>query len=440
MHAVNIMSKTAQKKYILYAGPVSKWMDLVIRQIKEKDLPWRILEITDNSLKDKTLGKESEMYTQVFADFNDAENLKIALEPYISEIIGAVNRSERNIPYFQKIIPHLPKELLVPTVDALIKSTEKTAMRKAFWKYDKTITPKFEIITEITDEEIARINKRLEFPVIVKPSGLAQAVLVQAAHYPAELKEILLKMQKYIQASYRKMKGRGTPTVLIEELIEGDQYSVEAFVNDIGNVDFCPFIKYTTSAQKGFDDFFSYEQSAPATISPESAQKAKIVCIKGIHALGLRNSIAHIELIRKEGSWKIVEIGPRMGGFRSMMYEKSFGIKLDLQDIKNHLGKPVKLPRVKKGYTSVIKFFAKEEGTITKITGIKKAESLPSFVKTVQNLKKGDTARFAKNGGTYAFYITLFHSDKAQFIEDKRKLEKMIHIETKKQRKNNSNN
>lgn len=429
------MSKISQKKYVLYVGPVSKWMDTIIRQIEEKKLPWTILEVTDQNLKNKTTGKESENYKQVFLDFSNETSIQESLGPYKQEIIAAVNKSERNIPYFQKIIPHLPKELLVPTVDALTKSTEKTAMRKAFWKYDKSITPKFEIITEITDEEITRINKRLEFPVIVKPSGLAQAVLVQAAHYPAELKEILLKMQKYMQASYKKMKGRGLPTILIEEIIEGDQYSVEAFVNDIGNVEFCPFIKYTTSGQKGFDDFFSYEQATPATISPESAQDAKTVCVKGLNALGLRNSIAHIELIRKEGEWKIVEIGPRMGGFRSMMYEKSFGIKLDIQDIKNHLGRPVKLPRIKKGYTSVIKFFAKEEGVITKIIGIKKAESLPSFVKTVQSLKKGDVARFAKNGGTYAFYVTLFNSDKAQFTEDKRRLEKMVHIETEKVRK-----
>lgn len=433
--AVNLMSKATQKKYILYVGPVSKWMLTIMRQIQEKKLPWTILEITDISFKGKTLGKESDNYKLVFADFNNEKELKEALLPYRNEIIAAVNKSERNIPYFQKIIPHLPKELLVPTVDALIKSTEKTAMRKAFWKYDKSITPKFEIITEITDEEITRINKRLEFPVIVKPSGLAQAVLVQAAHYPAELKEILLKMQKYMEASYKKMKGRGVPTILIEEIIEGDQYSVEAFVNDIGNVEFCPFIKYTTSGQKGFDDFFSYEQTTPATISKESAQKAKAVCVKGLHALGLRNSIAHIELIRKEGEWKIVEIGPRTGGFRAMMYEKSFGIKLELQDIKNHLGRPVKLPRVKKGYTSVIKFFAKEEGVITKITGIKKAESLPSFARTVQSLKKGDIAQFAKNGGTYVFHITLFNENKAQFIEDKRRLEKMINIETEKVRK-----
>lgn len=425
------MTDPKKTKYILYIGSIKAWRSIVEEHIKEKNLPWKIIVLLPNDIKIAP-SPETSSYKEIVVNFNSEEFIKNTLEKIGKNLIAVVNRNERMIPYYQRITPYLPKNLLVPSASALMRSTEKTAMRKAFWKYDKTITPKFEILTEISDEEIVRINKRLEFPVIVKPSGLAQAVLVQAAHYPAELKEILLKMEKYMKKSYAEMKGRGVPSILIEEIIDGDQYSVEAFVDDIGNVVFCPFIKYTTSGQKGFDDFFSYEQTTPATISKESAQLAKEVSIKGLNALGLRNSIAHIELIRKEGDWKIVEIGPRMGGFRSMMYRKSFGINLDIQDINIHLSKKINIPRNKKGYTSVIKFFAKEEGNITKITGIKKAASLPSFVETVQLLKKGDRARFAKNGGTYVFRVTLFNEKKSQFIEDKRKLEKMVNIETKK--------
>ncbi|MFT6361393.1 MAG: biotin carboxylase [Candidatus Paceibacteria bacterium] len=425
------MSKITQKKYILYVGSVKSWREDLESHIQKKGLLWQIVSLTQKS-PEIEIKEETEYFKNIQINFDNPEEIKEVLETLGKQLIAVVNRGERNIPLFQKLIPHLREDLLVPTVDALTKATEKIAMRKAFWKYDKTITPKFEIITEISDEEITRINKRLEFPVIVKPSGLAQAVLVQAAHYPAELKEILLRMEKYMKKSYKDMKGRGMPSILIEEIIDGNQYSVEAFVDDIGNVSFCPFIKYITSAQKGFDDFFSYEQTTPATISKESAQAAKAVSIKGLNALGLRNSIAHIELIRKEGAWKIVEIGARMGGFRSMMYRKSFGINLDIQDIKIHLGRPVTLPRKKKGYTSVIKFFARDEGIITKIVGIKKAKTLPSFFETVQNLKKGDKARFAKNGGTHVFRVTLFNENKAQFIEDKRRLEKMVNIETKK--------
>ncbi len=428
------MSKNTKKKYILYVGSVNAWRENLEEHIQRKNLPWQIISFIERK-KNMVLDPETKYFKQIAIDFNNKKDIEKSITDLGPNLIAAVNRGERNIPLFQKIIPYLPKNILVPSIDALTKATEKTAMRKAFWKYDKSITPKFEIVTEISDKEIIRINKRLDFPVIVKPSGLAQAILVQAAHYPAELKEILLRIQKQMRKSYKDMEGRGNPTILIEEIIDGDQYSVEAFVDDIGNVSFCPFIKYTTSAQKGFDDFFSYEQTIPATISKESAQRAKAVSIKGLNALGLRNSIAHIELIRKEGEWKIIEIGARMGGFRSMMYKKSFGINLDIQDIKIHLGRPIKIPRKKKGYTTVIKFFAKKEGVITKITGIKKAESLPSFVKTVQNLKKGDVARFAKNGGKYVFHTTLFNENKAQFIEDKRKLEKMVHIETTKVRK-----
>jgi len=425
------MSVTEKKKYILYVGGVNKWREELENHIQQKKLSWKIISLVPKE-KNQQLPEETDFFKSIAVNFNDSDDISLVLHNLEKNLIAVVNRGEQNIPLFQKLVPHLSKDLLVPSVAALTGATEKIAMRKAFWKYDKSITPKFEVLTEISDEEITRATKRLEFPVIVKPSGLAQAVLVQAAYYPEELKEILLKMKRYLKKSYKEMKGRGEPQILIEEIIDGDLYSVEAFVNDIGNVSFCPFVKYKTSGQKGFDDFFSYEQTTPATISKESAQQARSISIKGINALGLRNSIAHIELIRKEGEWKIVEIGARMGGFRAMMYKKSFGINLTVQDINNHLGKPLSLPRKKKGYTSVTKFFAKEEGVITKIIGIKKAQLLPSFLKITQRLKKGDQAKFAKHGGTYVFHVALFNENRSQFIEDRRKLEKMIHIETKK--------
>jgi len=430
------MDSNKQKKYILYIGGISAWREILEAHIIKKKLPWKIVTLLPQKAEQKDL-IETPLYKEIMVDFSNEEALKKTIKSIEKNLVAVVNRGERYIPYFQKIIPFLPKQLLVPSVDALIKSTEKTEMRKAFWKYDKTITPKFEIISEITPENINKIIKRLEFPVIVKPSGLAQAVLVQAAHYPEELRKILLSVSKKMDGVYKQMKGRGKPTILVEEIIEGDQYSIEAFVDDIGNVSFCPFIKYTTSAQKGFDDFFSYEQTTPATISKESAQKAKVVAKKALNALGLRNSSAHIEIIRNDGEWKIIEIGPRLGGFRSMMYKLSFGINLDIQDVNNHLGKKLLLPRNKKGYTSVIKFFAKKEGLISKIIGIKKLEQLPSFIGTVQLLKKGDLARFAKNGGTYVFRVTLFNTNKSQFTEDKRKLEQMVSIETTSIRKKN---
>lgn len=428
------LKKNKKVKYIVYVGSIEPWRKELEAYVISKNLSWKFISLVSSSLKTSLL-PETDLFKQVAVNFSNEAELKEFVEALGDSLLTVVNRGERNIPHFQKLIPHLPERILVPSVEALIKSTEKPKMRKAFWKYDKSMTPKFEILTEVHDEAIQKIIKRLEFPVIVKPSGLAQAVLVQAAHYPEELAHVLKSISRKMKKSYHDMKGRGAPEIIVEEIINGAQYSVDALVNSKGQVFFCPFIKYITSGEKGFDDFFSYEQSTPATISKESLHKAKEVATKGIHALGLRNSVAHIELIRRDGSWYIVEIGPRIGGFRSMMYMKSFGINLDIQDIRNHLGLTPKLPRVKKGYTSVIKFFPKKEGVITKITGIKKAKELPSFFDIQKKAKTGDKALFAKNGGTCLFYITLFHEDKSQFIADKRKLEKMICIETKSLRK-----
>lgn len=417
-----------KNKYILFVGSLPKSVREDIQDyISEKKKTWNILVLHDGP---------TEHPDDIAFDYANEKAIKEFFDHYGKHIICVTTRGEKNIPLFQTIIPFLPEHLNHPSVDSLEKATQKTKMRQAFWKYDKSITPRFHVIKEYTKTTVDEISNKLEFPVIIKPSGLALGMLVQSAHYPEELKKVLDSTFKKINANYKRIKGRGEPAILVEEIIEGDQYSVDALIDNSGTVSFCPFVKYVKSSEKGFDDFFSYEQKVPATISKESLEQAKEVATKGIHALGLTNSSAHIEMIRSDNHWYIVEIGPRVGGFRSVMYKKSFNIDLDIQDLNVRMGKPVNVHKKKQGYTSFIKFYPKKEGVITKITGIKKAQSLESFLEVKQNLKKGDRARFAKNGGDCVFRVTLFHKNKAQWIADKRKLEKIVSIETIHSQKN----
>lgn len=414
-------------KKIVYIGGVNESsLERMREYISEKNKKWEIVLLQEP----ESIAKKETVYL----DFSDERSLKKWVDENGKDILCVSARGEKNIPLFQKIIPFLPENVLVPSVDALQKSTEKTLMRKAFKKSDPSITPKFKIIKNLDEDfDVKSIMKNLQFPVIVKPSGLAASLLIQSAHYPEELEEILKKMKKKISSIYKEQKGRGTPAVLVEELLEGTIYSVDAYVNNFGEISFTPFVKYKTSAQKGFDDFFLYERLAPAKLSKEKIARAQIVATKGVHALGLKNTTTHIELVITEsGEWKIIEIGPRIGGNRETLYEKCYGINHTLNDLltRMHNKKPVIKEKIL-GYLSTIYFYPKKEGFIKEIKGVKKAKKLISYLESTQHLKKGGKSLYAKNGGSSVLKVTLFNTDKEQFIEDKRKLEKMIHIETK---------
>ena len=417
-------------KYIVYVGNITKKsLENIKEYITTKNKKWEIIILQEHGT--------AEINETLYLDFNNSEEIQLWVKKYAKNILCITARSEKNIPLFQKIIPHLPDNILTPTVASLKKSTEKTEMRRAFRKHKPSISPKFKIIDDLnTIPSSKEIMKKMDFPVIVKPSGLASSMLVQAAHYPDELNQILINIKKKIFNVYKKEKGRGNPTILIEEIIDGDIYSIDAYTNNSGETYFTPFVKYRTSAQKGFDDFFLYERRSPTRLSKKTSSEGKNIAKEGIKALGLRNTTTHIELVLGDDGWKIIEIGPRIGGNREMIYEKCYGINHNINDLFIRI--PKKKPIIKEkvlGYTSTIQFFPQKEGFITKIVGVKKVEKLKSYFETKQKLKKGDKSVHAKNGGSFVVQITLFNTNKAQFIEDKRKLEQMVHIETSSARK-----
>ena len=79
-----------------------------------------------------------------------------------------------------------------------------------------------------------------------------------------------------------------------------------------------------------------------------------------------------------------------------------------------------------------MKFFAKQEGNLTKLRGVKKAQVLSSFKKIYINKKVGDRCTFAKNGGSSIFNIILFNTSRSALLADIRRLENMIEIQTQK--------
>lgn len=421
-----------KKKYVVLVGATRKTIqEEILTYIAEKSKPWELMVLrgVNKNKADIAVGEHD-----CFVDFDNESSMKDWVAQYQDQILCMTARSEKNITYFKKIIPHLPPEIKVPTVDALEKSTEKTKMRKAFKKYDPNLIPRFKVIKDIDNIDIDDIVKSLEFPVIIKPSGLDSSLLIQSAHYREELEEVFASIKKKIGKLYVDKSRKTTPEILVEEIIEGNMYSVDAYVDDADNVYFTPFVKYYTNPQKGFDEFFLYERAFPKKMNPEKLARGHHVAHEGIRALGLKNTTTHIEMMYTGTEWKIIEIGPRIGGNRVKLYGACFGINHTINDLLIHMGKKPVIKTKPIGYMSVLYFFSQKEGYITEVQGIKRLQKLDSFYDVDIKLKKGQKALHAKNGGSYVFSATLFNTERSALLKDKRTLEKIVHIETKKQK------
>jgi biotin carboxylase len=366
----------------------------------------------------------------VECDFSKPAKIAEALLPYQDELLAITCRSEQYMRRFVEVLPHVPY-LRTPTTESLNWASDKYEMRKRFRLYDKKITPKFTLVKQNSKDERARVTKKIGFPMIIKPTNLAASRFVSICYHEEELDSTLRRTFRDIKKAYDKEHHLIDPKIIAEEYMDGDMYSVDSYVDSRGKVYHCPLVKVTTGKKIGHDDFYNYLQMTPTGLKPETVLKAQAAAEGGIHALGLRSTTAHTELLKSDGDWKIIEIGSRVGGFRHILHNLSCDINHTLNDVLIRIPKKPILPKKCKGYACAMKWFAPKEGPITAMTGVKRIEQLESFYKIDVNKKVGDKAVFARNGGRSVFNLFLYNDDRSKLLADIRRVEKMVDIKVK---------
>lgn len=368
-------------------------------------------------------------YALPLADTSE-EQIQKTLTPHINDIAAAVSATEKHIPFLQKVIPFLP-DIPLPSVESLTWSTNKTEMRKKIAEFDDTLGPLYEVVENASDTTIRHLSQRMSFPLIVKPSGLSASMLVNKCANQEELQKVLNLLFEKIHSIYTKKKGRGKPSVIVEEFIEGRLYSTDVYVGTKENIIFCPFVQVTTGREVGQEDFFGYMQLVPSDLNTQDETEAKIISKKAIHALQLEHTIAHVELMRTDSGWKVIEVGPRMGGFRAILYKQSYNIDHKINEVLIRLGKEPFVPRKQQRYVVALKLYPNKEGILTRIRGIRKIRALSSYHSASKNKKNGKDVLFARHGGSSVVDVILANESKEMLLNDVKEVEKIVEIQVR---------
>ncbi len=361
-------------------------------------------------------------------DFNDPLKIAEALAPYQDELYAITCRTESYMARFIQVIPHVPY-LRTPTTESLRWASDKLEMRRRFRLLAGKFSPKYTVIKENTKSERRRIVEKIKFPLIVKPTNLAQSLLVTVCYHEEDLERAIHAIRKKIQKIYDENGRSEAPKIIAEEFMEGDMYSVDAYVNSRGTLYFCPMVKVVTGHNIGHDDFFNYLHMSPTSLKPRSIERAHEAAAAGIHALGLRNTTTHVELMKIDDVWKIIEIGARVGGFRDKLHRLSCDIDHSLNDLLIRIPKKPRIPKKCKGVAATLKWYPRKEGTLHALKGIKKIQELKSFVDISVTKKVGDKCTFAKNGGKAVFTVTLYNGERSKLLADIRRVEQAIDIQ-----------
>lgn len=424
-----------QKNILVYVMNFNARMLEDIRAYeKQHDKNYRIMVLWDSKVKRPERIKGYDMFVE--CDFSKPHKLAEALLPYQDEMLAITCRSEANIARFAHVLPHVPY-LRSATTESLRWATDKYEMRKRLKLFDTKNTPRFTWVKSNTKKERNRVIEKVHFPMIVKPANLAGSLFVTICYHEDELEKTLRTLFRRLKKAYENDTRMEVPKIIAEEYMEGDLYSVDSYVNGRGDVYHCPLVRQKTAREIGHDDFYNYLQITPSALKQTTVEKAQKVAETAIHALGLRSTTAHVELMKVDDDWKIIEVGPRCGGARDVLHKLSCDINHTMNDIAVRVPRRPVIPKKCKGYAAYMKYFAKKEGVISETKGIKKIETLDSYHSIMINKKVGDRSVFARNGGRSVFNLYLYNDDRSKLLADIRRIEQTIHVKVENGRSGN---
>lgn len=360
---------------------------------------------------------EKQLKRRVVCDFSSEATIDEALSRLTSryKIDGIICTYENYILLSAQISQKLGLNGM--PIAAAEACTDKYLMRQLFAKAPQKISPDFAEVYSL-DDVITFANSH-EFPIILKPANLAKSLLVTKNHDMEELKANYQKATDSIEAIYKKYAPNRTPKLIIEEFMSGPVHSVDAFVDASGmphvleNV-----VDYQTGYDIGYDDNFHYSRLLPSKLPNEQVQAIRDVAAMGCKALGMKNSPAHVEIIRTQDGPMIVEIGARNGGYRERMHALANGIDITGNAIKLSLGEPLSITPTRNDPCAVLELFPKTAGIFTGISNQESLLKLPSLKHFAIKQTVGEYVGKSADGYKMCAVIMLHNENAEQFEKD----------------------
>lgn len=285
---------------------------------------------------------------------NEDKLLTIAKEEQIDGVIHPCSEVAMNV------MGRINDELHLSGIskEMAIRATNKHLMREAFEKHGAP-SPK-SLLTK--DEEDAWLIFREKFTTnaILKPtrnSGSRGIAKVEKG----------ISKELFIELYRRALDESRDHSVLIEQFIEGPEFSVEVIVWQGEPHVLAVTDKKTTEAPY----FVELGHNQPSIFPEEIQQKLKDGAIAGIKALGLSNCAAHCELKVQDGEVYLMEIGARMGGdfISTELTHLSTGIDMVAATISVVLGMEPNLQPIEEKHGVCIRYFSPKPGKLIAIEG-----------------------------------------------------------------------
>ncbi|MBR4295699.1 MAG: ATP-grasp domain-containing protein [Clostridia bacterium] len=242
-----------------------------------------------------------------------------------------------------QVVAQIAEELGLPwyiDYETAENVSKKSYMKKIFWE-NGVPTTKYVILDRFDEEKISH----LRYPIIVKPVDAYSSRGVCKVHNIDELRPAL---ENAIEISRTK-------TAIVEEFAEGDEISVDVYVEEGKAHVLC----LTNIYKIGEDGKFIINRSRiPADVSPEIAEKIAETAQKIADAFGLKNTPMLVQLISDGKSISVIEFCARTGGgIKFQMIKRVSGFDVVKAVVDLTLGEKPHVDEIKKADKMIVNEF-----------------------------------------------------------------------------------
>ncbi len=280
----------------------------------------------------------------ITADTNDIETLLSEVERLhaVLEFDGVLTSCDYYLPTAARIAGRLG--LTGPGPDAVADACRKDATRRVL--ADAGVPgPRFAVHEEWAD--LARAAREIGYPLVVKPVDLCAGMYVRRVDDESELADAVRALADF---PVNARGQRRTPAVLVEELLDGPEVSVET-VSHAGAVH---VVGVTDKSIGGAPAFIETGHMFPAALTSADTEAAEQTALAALKALGLVDGVvAHTEIKLTSAGPRVVEVNPRPAGNRiTELVRHVTGIDLAAAFVDVALGRAPDLRRTDTGLRS----------------------------------------------------------------------------------------
>lgn len=269
--------------------------------------------------------------------------------------------------------------------EAAVRATNKHLMREAFEQYGAP-SPKSRCFNYI---EVAWGAFCTDFSgdAILKPSRNSGSRGVAKISKCIDEAEFARLFERAKEESRDK-------TVMLEQFVEGPEFSVEIIVwNKKVNV-----LQVTDKKTTEAPYFVELGHNQPSVYAKEIVEAVKRAAVMGVRALEVNNCACHAEIKVQDGQAYIMEIGARLGGdfISTELTHLSTGIDMVAAAIDVALGIEPNLSPMAEPQGVAIRYFTPKQGVVRAIEGAELLHS-PEVYNAEIYVKPGDRVQEVKS-------------------------------------------